>query len=285
MSQRISQNDELHALFGQLWRDYSVLNPIANRVYGLLAARGEKIINDHVAFRTFRHPKIGLPALAGHFLGLGYEEKDEYVFVEKKLYARHYEHADPSMPKVFISELKVEEFPADFQERVMRLIEQVPVDFAGKPGFLHAGRPWKSTFADYDWFSKSSEYAAWMSAFGFRANHFTVSINALKTFSEIGELNAFLKSNGIALNASGGEIKGSKDVFLEQSSTLADRVRVEFSDGTHEIPACYYEFAKRYPMPDGRIYQGFVEKSADKIFESTDRTQVNRTHQNQRTNS
>ena len=64
-------------------------------------------------------------------------------------------------------------------------------------------------------------------------------------------------------------MKGSKEVCLEQSSTLANNIEVEFEDGKLTIPACYYEFAKRYPMKNGELYQGFVAASADKIFEST----------------
>ena len=79
-----------------------------------------------------------------------------------------------------------------------------------------------------------------------------------------------LKENGFELNNSGGEIKGSKEVLLEQSSTLADKIEVEFSDNKLIIPSCYFEFAKRYAMKDGSLYQGFVAQSADKIFESTD---------------
>jgi len=60
-------------------------------------------------------------------------------------------------------------------------------------------------------------------------------------------------------------------VYLEQSATLAAPVDVEFSDGVRRIPGCYYEFARRYPLPNGTLYTGFVERSADKIFESTDR--------------
>jgi len=79
-----------------------------------------------------------------------------------------------------------------------------------------------------------------------------------------------LKTNNFLLNDSGGEIKGSTDVYLEQSSTRADPTQVAFSDGTKTIPCCYYEFAKRYTMPDGKLFTGFVAQSADKIFESTD---------------
>ena len=94
-------------------------------------------------------------------------------------------------------------------------------------------------------------------------------INKLKKFKEIKDLNHFLKENGFELNTSGGEIKGGKEVCLEQSSTKADSIEVDFSDGKMIIPSCYFEFAKRYPQSNGELYQGFVAKSADKIFEST----------------
>jgi hypothetical protein len=54
---------------------------------------------------------------------------------------------------------------------------------------------------------------------------------------------------------------------------LADNIEVEFTDKKLVIPSCYFEFAKRYPLADGNLYQGFVAKSADKIFESTDKGQ------------
>jgi hypothetical protein len=48
-------------------------------------------------------------------------------------------------------------------------------------------------------------------------------------------------------------------------------MEVEFADGQmHAVPTCYYEFAKRYPDASGKLFQGFVATSADKIFESTD---------------
>ncbi len=58
-------------------------------------------------------------------------------------------------------------------------------------------------------------------------------------------------------------------MLLEQSSTLADEAVAEFTDGDQLIPSCFYEFALRYAMPNGKLYTGFVAASADKIFEST----------------
>jgi hypothetical protein len=46
-------------------------------------------------------------------------------------------------------------------------------------------------------------------------------------------------------------------------------VRFLFTEGEFDIPGCYYEFARRYPDADGKLYSGFIAKSADKIFEST----------------
>ncbi|MCB0347650.1 MAG: DUF1338 family protein, partial [Bdellovibrionales bacterium] len=85
------------------------------------------------------------------------------------------------------------------------------------------------------------------------------------------DLNTFIESNGFSLNSSGGKIKGTPAELLEQSSTLAKTIAVNFDDGNFEIPACYYEFARRYPDTSGNLYQGFIAASADKIFESTDR--------------
>jgi hypothetical protein len=109
-----------------------------------------------------------------------------------------------------------------------------------------------------------------MYVYGYCANHFTVRVNDLKRFPSLNAVNELLESHGFRLNHSGGTIKGSAAARLEQSSTLADTQSVAFVDGVHEIPSCYYEFARRYPLPDGREFSGFVADQADRIFESTD---------------
>ena len=192
----------------------------------------------------------------------------EYDFEAKKLYARHFEHDDPSLPRVFISQLLTDQFSESLQRTVAGLIEQLEVPTA-QP-MCSSGCNWKCDFATYQELQAESEYAAWMAAHGFCANHFTVSVNHLSTIESLEELNELLLAEGFSLNDQGGAIKGSPDVYLEQSSTIASRVKVSFEDGEHEIPGCYYEFARRYPLPDGTLFGGFVAKSADKIFESTD---------------
>lgn len=258
-------------LFLSLWQDYTQRNPHASKVYRLLTNEGEKISNDHIAFRTFNHSRINIDQLAKFFCHYGYQEKGTYDFPQKKLFAKHYEHEDPEAPKIFISELLTEKFSQQLQTHVQRCIDNIPEAALQAESFLTAGILWQPlSYKIYQGLLDESEYAAWLYAFGFCANHFTVNVNALKKFKEVKKVNEYLIRHGFKLNDSGGLVKGTPADYLEQSSTLAEKITVQFSEGTYQIPACYYEFAKRYPLPNGKLYSGFIAASADKIFESTD---------------
>lgn len=257
-------------LLDALWRDYVATTPQAERIHALLADRGELVRNDHVALRTYGVPGIDLHALARPFEALGWQVRDNYRFDDKKLVARYWQHPDPTLPKVFISELCVTELSPAANQIIDRLIAQLPRDFGARPDLPWAGRPWSLKHAEYESLLIESEYAAWVAAFGFRVNHFTVLVNSLATFPDLESLAAFLVDHGFTLNEAGGVVKGSPADLLEQASTRADSIPVEFADATVRIPSCYYEFARRYPLPSGELFHGFVPASADKLFESTD---------------
>ena len=259
----------LPALLDKMWNDYVEINPLAQKIYDLFTKEGELILNDHIALRTFNHPRVNIDILSRPFLAAGYTYGGDYHFTDKKLYAKHFEHSDTNLPTIFISELKLEEFSPSLNQLVSHLVNEISPEKELAYDFVAIGRPWNLSIQDYNELMKESDYAAWVAAFGYRPNHFTILINALNKFTDIIDLNTFLKANGFKLNASGGEVKGSKEVFLEQSSTLANTIKVDFIDGKLDIPACYFEFAKRYPLPNGKLYKGFVANSADKIFEST----------------
>ncbi|MFC3033827.1 DUF1338 domain-containing protein [Pseudoalteromonas fenneropenaei] len=263
-------HNNVDVLFKNLWDNYLAVTPSAVKVHELLGStQQDDVINDHIALRTFNHPKVGLEKLAAHFLAVGYRECGEYHFEAKKLYAKHFEHQDPTKPKVFISELLLEKCSPALQDTVNSMIAEIDADAVTADNFLYSGTHWQVSHETYKTLLQESEYAAWMAAWGYRANHFTVSINHLANFTSIEAVNQALKDAGFPLNTSGGEIKGSPEVLLEQSSTLADDFSVKFSDGEFAIPSCFYEFALRYPMANGELYTGFVAASADKIFEST----------------
>ena len=264
--------EKAQKLFDPIWEDYLKQNPEVKKVYDLFKGLGESVVNDHIAFRTFNDPRVSIDVLARPFEEAGYEFRGEYTFEQKHLYARHFElKGFKQAPRIFISELKLEGMSPFLKETALRLIDEIPTDLLKSPQLILSGRPWeKPSFEVYEQLRKESEYAAWVYVYGFRANHFTVSINALKQLDSIEKVNQFLKDSGFALNDSGGEIKGTPDELLEQSSIKAGTLPIEFTEGVHEIPSCYYEFARRYPDKNGELYGGFIAKSADKIFESTD---------------
>lgn len=270
------KNMSYQKLFDTLWNDYVHRNPHAKKIHQLFSKEGEKIINDHIALRTFNDPRINVDALGKIFTKYGYKECGQYEFPVKKLFAKHYEHEDKDAPKVFISELLVEEFSPYLQEIVKNSINQIPSKLFGTEELIYSGVQWEPiSYKTYQKLLKESEYAAWLYAFGFCANHFTVSVNAFSQFKELQQVNDFLIKHGFTLNTSGGAIKGTPKECLEQSSTMAGEIEVNFEESKVKIPSCYYEFAKRYPLANGKLYSGFIAASADKIFESTDVTNAN----------
>jgi hypothetical protein len=257
--------------FEALWSDFAIIAPQAAAILRRLEEHGEHVKNDHVAFRTFNLGPLALDRLEPLVLGLGYSTLDEYRFEDKHLRARAYVCA--GWPRIFLSELLCEELSGWAQAVVGQLLTQVPRTFAAGPHVFWAGRPWAPLrFADYERLSNESEYAGWLAALGLRPNHFTISINQLAKLRRVSDVLDFVEAAGYRINAAGGRVKGTPDVLLEQGSTLADRVAVQFADGPRIIPTCYYEFALRYPGPDGALYEGFVPASADRIFESTHRS-------------
>lgn len=258
-------------LFNALWKEYTAQNPSAQSIHDLFTSEGEQMMNDHVAFRTFDDERMNIKVLAKQFLNAGYEFRDKYKFADKHLNAVHMEHPSiENAPRVFISELILSEFSDEFQQIIKRRINSVTDDVYTDPKLIHKGNVWgKGSYAEYQQLRKESEYGAWLYVHGFRVNHFTVSINALKKYNSIEKVNQFIKDNGFEMNTSGGEIKGTPESLLQQSSTLSEIIKVEFTEGVYNIPACFYEFAIRYTDEDGKLFSGFIAANANKIFDST----------------
>jgi len=261
----------LDTIFDRLWHDYTSQNPSAEAIHNLFLKEGENVINDHIALRTLDYPGINIDALAKPFISNGYVSKGQYDFREKHLFAKHFEiPGDSAAPRIFISQLILSDCSNYIQDTLKEVYADVDKKKIEKEELIFSGSLFNPlSFEVYKRLREESEYAAWFYVFGLRANHFTVSINSLKKFNNIQSVNELLKRNGFKLNNAGGEIKGSIADLLQQSSTLADSVKVKFKEGSFEVPCCYYEFAQRYPDSKGQLYNGFVAKSADKIFEST----------------
>ncbi|WP_372753190.1 DUF1338 domain-containing protein [Labilibaculum sp.] len=258
-------------IFNRLWKEYTAQNPSAQHIHNLFTKENENVINDHVAFRTFDDPRMNIQVIAKKFLKAGYQYAGEYVFEDKHLKAVHLEHTDEkNAPRVFISELLLSEFSKEFQATIKKRLNSVGNAYYADPDLIYKGSVWgKPVYADYQLLRKESEYGAWLYVHGFRANHFTVSINALQKFNSIEMVNQFITDNGFEMNSSGGKIKGSPEKLLQQSSTLSELIKLEFEEGIFEIPACFYEFAIRYADENGELFSGFIAANANKIFDSS----------------
>jgi hypothetical protein len=249
------------------------------------------IENDHIAFRTICVPFLGIQSLEKIFLHYGFEKKDHYYFPAKKLDAYWYAPPSAEYPRIFISELRVQDLSEDAQNIIHSYTDEItydPVlkvnlDNAGEVDqFLHSGLWRIPTLEDYLTLSKESEYAAWVIYNRYYLNHFTISVHNLKEgYNTIADFNIFLERNGFTLNDSGGKIKVSPDGNLLQSATVAEMIEATFANGVkHRISGSYVEFAERKVLkqfehlPSSAIKrehrrEGFEANNADKIFEST----------------
>lgn len=268
---------------------------------GIVETVGD-IENDHIAFRTMGVPHLGIASLEKVFLHCGYQKMDRYDFTQKKLTAHWYAPPQPHYPRIFISELRVDELSEEAQRIIRSYTDEVtsdPVDRLNLDNgndvdaFLHRALWRTPTWEDYQRLLQESEFAAWVIYNRYYLNHFTVTVHNLpKGYNTVASFNTFLERNGFRLNDSGGKIKISRDGLLLQSSTVAEMVDAFFDDGqgrtiTKSIAGSYVEFAERrvlegYESLDadevGRAHRrdGFEASNADKIFESTYTTQINK---------
>ncbi|MFN6207875.1 MAG: DUF1338 domain-containing protein [Planctomycetota bacterium] len=297
----------LTTILDGLMRRYTERVPDVGRVIacmvrdGLIARAGD-IENDHIAFRTMGVPQLGIRSLEKVFLHCGFERRDAYKFEGKKLDAFWYSPPKANFPRIFISELRVADLSTEAQRIIRSYTDEVlsdPVerlnldDGLAVDDFLH--RPlWRTpTLSDYQRLAEESEYAAWVIYNRYYLNHFTVSVHNLPSgYNTIAEYNAYLEKNNFKLNDAGGKAKTSPDGLLIQSSTVAEMVDAEFSDGRggtvqQRISGSYVEFAERRVLPQfadlppSQIRRehrrdGFEANNADKIFESTYSTQTER---------
>lgn len=301
-----SPTQTLDAVLGGLIRRYSERVPDVQRVINVMLDEGiitsaEEIENDHIAFRTMGVPNLGLASFEKIFGHYGYEKRDEYNFIEKKLTAYWYSPPKPHFPRIFASELRVNELSDEAQRIIHQYTDRNggptvtsdPVDTLDLDDaeavdrFLHQPLWTTPTLADYQALLNESEYAAWVIYNRYYLNHFTISVHNLKAgYNTIDEFVAFLESRGFRLNSAGGTIKVSPDGDLRQASTVAQMIDAEFAGGdVFRIAGSYVEFAERRVLPPFRNLptdqithqhrrEGFETGNADKIFESTFTTQT-----------
>ncbi|KAI7840585.1 hypothetical protein COHA_005736 [Chlorella ohadii] len=241
---------------------------------------------DHFAFRTFGVEGLGIASAAQLFTDFGYTRRDAFEFPAKKLRAYWYAPPDPELPRVFISELKVEELSSQAQAVIRKYAGGTDAALLGKYGVMSSllgVQPWCTpSWEDFQTLAAESEYAAWVLVNGYALNHTTIAVHRLAGHAGgLEALNSLLQEQGFLFNTEGGLTKVSPDGLLLQSSTVADRVSFCFAGGeTRLVPGAYIEFAERRVLPqfehlkpeevtEQHRRDGFETASADRIFEST----------------
>ncbi len=290
------RSEGLQKVLDGLMKRYTERVPdVANVIQSLIEENvirsADEIENDHIAFRTLGVPHLGVQSLEKIFLHYGYTRMDHYFFAEKKLDAYWYAPPQPKFPRIFVSELRVQDLSPVAQEIIHRYTQAIkadPVDSldlddtVAVDNFLHSGLWEIPSYNDFSTLLAESEYAAWVIYNRYYLNHFTVSVHNLKEgYNTVSLFNQFLERRGFVLNDAGGKIKQSGDGLLLQSSTVAKKLEAQFAGGDkHLIAGSYVEFAERRVLPEfadrsssdiKRIHrrEGFETANADKIFEST----------------
>ncbi|KDO82768.1 hypothetical protein CISIN_1g016038mg [Citrus sinensis] len=138
-------------------------NPTAKAVLELVQSSGNnQICYDHIAFRTFGVNGHGIDSIASFFMDYGYTKQDELRFPAKKLKAFwfsppsfHYPDGGSGvngpLPRVFISELLVDQMSPQIQEIIRKYTEtsgsgKKHAALASALGSLTWGKPLYSEF-------------------------------------------------------------------------------------------------------------------------------------------
>lgn len=300
---KFTSKTPLDIILNGLFAPYALRVPDVNIITSGMITKGliksqKDIVNDHIAFRTLGVSNLGIRSLERVFLHHGYSKQDRYFFEQKKLDAYWYKPPSEDYPRVFISELKVDELSRETANMIKKYTKNIsfdPLDGVDLDNpnalvdFLHHPLWELPTWQDYKSVLSNSEYGAWVLYNRYYLNHYTISVHALPyPYNELEKFNAFLKTMGIRLNNAGGEIKTSVDGLLRQSSTVSQMVTSTFADGEkHKIAGSYVEFAARAVLPEfmhlankklsaAHRRDGFEVNNANKIFESTFQKQTKR---------
>ena len=292
----LTPTEGLSVILNALLNPYIERVPDVRTITDAMVASGmiknaDEVVNDHIAFRTLGVSNLGLQSLEKIFLHHGYRKMDAYHFVEKKLNAYWYAPPQEHFPRIFLSELRVNDLSIQAQQIIKKYTDPIKTDPVDELDlndveavcyFFHQSLWELPILEDYQLLLQESEYAAWVIYNRYYLNHYTISVHELKDgYQHLEKFNEFLESIGIRLNTAGGIIKTSRDGLLKQSSSVAKMIPATFADGkTIEIAGSYVEFAERLPLPEFQHLplntikrehrrEGFETGNADKIFEST----------------
>lgn len=301
---KVTAKEITEALFAKLWAKYLERVSYAREYQRLVVEKGGSVVNDHVAFRTLNthtgEQPEGIKAIRHILTCLEYTQVEKYEFKKKKLKAVHFVHPDPMMPKIFVSQLEVDEFPDWAQQIIKSAVKDTPYLLSDSSIELLATlkekgdlprlagealvqdlaqyfrRPWKIPRKDDVLkLNDVSQYAAWVLLHGNAVNHFTAYINYqnVPEWPDLATTCKGLADAGIPMKDA---LEGEKGGILQQSATLAvkEDVEVKGEDGVEKMPwtYAYYELAERGLVIENgeeKLFSGFLGEQARHLFDMT----------------
>ena len=298
------------AFVQQLWAKYrnetEQMQLIEER---LLALGANRLTLDHFAVIDLPSIHSGIPQMERLLTSLGYRLRGRDYLPDKQNDFAWLVEDDCSLklaaqvlPQAVIADFRLHELPSNVRQIIEKYTSHIPA-----PAINHlfdhseldadrlvtelvnyfAGRCWPlPTVAEYETVKAHNELLAWVLVYGRKPNHFTLSIHHLThLFSNLSEfIHLLQREMGLALNQDGGVVKGSREVGIEQGSTLGVIKKVDLADGTVFIPTGFVEFVWRYPsltnhdetkpMYWNDYFTGFIAKQADNVIRSLYNKQI-----------
>ncbi len=306
---KTSASELTGTLLSSLWEGYLRRVPYARKYQEMVAARGGRLVIDHLAFRTLNiatgEQPAGIEALSHLLLHLGYHVAGSYRFDHQKLTAIHFEHEDEQYPRFFVSQLEVAELPVWTRDLIHEAVVDTPyllsdvaielMNCLGLDGTVNeeAGeilaaeltgyfrRPWPMISREAMLrINDVSQYAAWVLLHGNAVNHFAAAIHAqnVAEWPGIAETCQALAHAGIPMKE---EIEGEEGSVLRQTATLPVVENYLFpgasGDEEMEWTYAYFELTERGFTGSGsdrKLFPGFITGQASQLFKMT-RTRVN----------
>ncbi len=304
-----TSNEITQFLINKLWEQFLERVPYARQYADLMIEKGGKVVIDHIAFRTFNthtgEQPEGIRAIKHILNFLGYVQVKKYKFAKHNLSSTHFEHPNESLPKIFVSQLEVNELPVwaqsiinDTVHNTYYLLSDRSLELLGrleKNKFLpyeaadyliedlaqYFRRPWNIPLKkDVLKINDVSQFGAWVLIHGNAVNHFAVLVND-QNIEEWPDLettgNALIRA-GIPMKDT---IEGDPGSTLRQTATLASKEEVDVKDeAVFENMVwtyAYLELTERnYIEVEGtrKLFSGFIGNQANQLFNLTE------THEN-----
>ena len=203
---------------------------------------------DHIATRTFNINQ------SHKIISRNYKlENDKFFFPQHNANAVWYSNPKMIIPRIFVSTYSNPLFDANLYPNLHPLVSRL-INYPSE----------KMSYYLYHQLQKTNQYLAWTLLFKNDINHIALRVQSAEEFLEL------LRKCNYPIHQPENPLQISNDKKLIQFSTVADKIKYQFSDGTYEIPYAFVEIIERKVDPiTGQIREGFDTENANQILYTT----------------